>query len=176
MIRTFEGHTPVVPVSAYVDASAIVIGDVTLGEEVSVWPLCVLRGDVNRIVVGDRSNIQDGSILHVTSASPAQPEGVALHVGRDVTVGHRAILHACRIGDACLIGMGATVLDRAELEGELIVGANALVPPGKVLKAGFLYVGSPVREQRPLTDGERDFLRQSARHYASLKERHRTGA
>jgi carbonic anhydrase/acetyltransferase-like protein (isoleucine patch superfamily) len=172
-IRSFEGTTPIIAASAYVDDTALVIGDVTLGEDVSIWPMSVLRGDINAIRIGDRSNIQDGSVLHVTHDSDYDPGGKALNVGSDVTIGHGVILHACTVGNRCLVGMGSTVLDGAVLEDGVMLGAGSLVSPGKVLEGGYLWLGSPARKARPLNDRERAFLEYSARHYVDLKNRHR---
>jgi carbonic anhydrase/acetyltransferase-like protein (isoleucine patch superfamily) len=175
MIRSFDGHTPAVPASAFVDDTAVVIGDVVLAEEVSVWPLAVIRGDVNAIRIGARSNIQDGSVVHCSHAGPFNPEGGATVVGEDVTVGHRVILHACTIEDRVLVGMGSIVMDDVVVKSDVVIGAGALVPPGKVLESGYLYVGSPVKQLRPLTDKEKEYLTYSANYYAKLKNRHRGG-
>lgn len=173
MIRSFEGVTPTIPESAYVDESAVVIGDVVLGEQVSVWPLTVIRGDVNSIRIGARTNIQDGTVIHVAHAGRYDPVGAATIVGEDVTVGHKAILHACTIGDRVLVGMGAIVMDKAEVGSDVIIGAGALVPPGKKLDAGYLYVGNPVRRLRPLSDTEKEQLVYSAELYVELTPLHR---
>ena len=156
------------------DESAQVLGDVTLGEDASVWPLTVLRGDVNRISIGARTNVQDNCCLHVTHDGPYTPGGVALVIGEEVTVGHAVTLHACTIGDRCLIGMGAIVLDRAVLEDECFIAAGAIVSPGKRLKGGWLYRGSPAQPVRELTEAERDNLRYSAAHYVRLKNKYLT--
>lgn len=173
MIRTFESMRPWIAESAWVDATALVIGDVELGEDVSVWPMTVVRGDVNSIRVGARTNIQDGSVVHVAHAGGMNPTGFPTVIGADVTVGHKALVHACTIGDACLIGMGAIVMDGAVVGPESMLGAGALVPPGKELAGGHLYVGSPAKPARELTDDERAFLRYSAAHYVEVKNRHR---
>lgn len=173
MIRTFETYRPKVADSAWVDAMALVIGEVELGEDASVWPMTVVRGDVNWIRVGPRTNIQDGSVVHVAHAGGMNPTGYPTIIGADVTVGHKAIVHACTIEDACLIGMGATIMDGAVLGAESMLGAGALVPPGKELPGGYLYVGSPAKAVRELTEDERDFLRYSAAHYVKVKDRHR---
>jgi len=174
MIETYQGTYPDIAPTAWVHPAAVVIGDVGLAGEVSVWPTAVLRGDVNHIRVGARSNIQDGSVVHVAHEGPYQP-GFPTLVGADVTVGHRAIVHACTIGDRVLVGMGAVVMDGAEVEADTILGANTLVPPGKRLEGGHLYVGSPVRCVRALTDTEREQLVYSARHYVRVMQRHRDG-
>jgi carbonic anhydrase/acetyltransferase-like protein (isoleucine patch superfamily) len=172
-IRSFEGRTPGIAADAWIDETALVIGDVTLGPGVSVWPFCVLRADVHRIEVGAGTNIQDGCILHVSHDSRFHPGGAGLSIGPRVTVGHQAVLHGCTIGELCLIGIGARVLDRAVLEPHTILGAGALVPPGRVLDGGHLWVGSPARRARALTDEELEYLDYSAEHYLRLTARHR---
>ena len=171
-IRTFEGITPTIAESAYIDDMAVVIGAVTIGADASLWPMVVARGDVQTITIGERTNVQDGSVLHVTSDNVFTPGGFALTIGADVTIGHGAILHACSIGNLCLIGMGATVLDGAVVPERTMIGAGALVPPGKRLESGYLYIGSPVRQARPLKQAELDYLEFSSRHYVELKNRH----
>lgn len=172
-IRSFQGRAPKIAASAWVDDTALVVGDVTIGEDSSLWPMVVVRGDVHSIVIGDRTNIQDGSILHVTHDSEYAPGGAALRIGSDVTAGHRVILHACTVGDHCLIGMAATIMDNAVIGNRTIIGAGSLVPGGKQLEGGYLYVGAPVKRVRALTDEELKYLDYSARHYVSLKDRHR---
>ena len=174
-IRSFEDQSPVIAMSAYIDETALVIGDVSIGEHSSLWPMVVVRGDVNRIVIGAYTNIQDGSILHGTHDGPFSSGGHPLYLGDRVTVGHQAILHACRIEDDCLIGMRATVMDGAVLNKRVVLAAGSLVPGGKVLEGGYLWVGSPARRARALTEREIAHLEYSAMHYARLKERHRAG-
>lgn len=169
MIRSYRGLLPRLHERVYIDEAARVIGDVELGEDCSVWPFAVLRGDVNRIRIGARSNIQDGSILHVTHDGPYTPGGVPLLIGEEVTIGHGVILHACTIGDRCLIGMGARILDKAVLEDEVFVAAGSIVAPGKRLESGYLYRGSPAVQARPLTESERANLKYSAEHYVRVK-------
>ena len=171
-IRDFGNISPTIAASAYVDDMALVVGAVTLAEDVSLWPQVVARGDVNTIEVGARTNIQDGTILHVSHDSEFAPGGFPLRIGTDVTVGHQAILHGCTIGDRCLIGMAATVMDGAIVHSGAIVAAGSLVPPGHELAGGYLYVGSPARQVRELRAGEIAFLEYSARHYVELKNRH----
>ncbi len=154
----------------YIDDSAQVIGRVHCGDDVSFWPASVARGDVDAIVIGPRTNIQDGSVLHVTHDGRYTPGGIPLRIGAEVTVGHRVILHACDVGDRCLIGMGAIVMDGAVLEDEIILGAGSLVTPGKRLEARSLYRGSPARRVRGLTGDEIDQLAYSAQHYVRLKD------
>jgi carbonic anhydrase/acetyltransferase-like protein (isoleucine patch superfamily) len=174
-IRNFQGHSPRIHASAFVDEQAMVCGQVTIGADSSVWPMTVIRGDINTIVIGERTNIQDGSVLHVTHDSEYSPGGASLVVGNDVTVGHRVVLHACVVEDLCLVGMGAVVLDGAIIRSGAMIAAGALVPPNKDLQGGYLYVGAPVRQARELTDQEKRFLKYSAQHYARLKDRHRQG-
>lgn len=171
--RDFRDIRPTIHETAYIDQSAVVIGDVTIGEHSSVWPMAVVRGDVNSIRIGARSNIQDGCVLHVTHDSRFSPGGYPLTVGDDVTVGHRVILHACTVGHSCLIGMAATIMDGSAVEDRVIVGAGSLVPTGKTLKSGYLYIGRPARQARPLNDDEFAWLDYSARHYARLKDQHK---
>jgi carbonic anhydrase/acetyltransferase-like protein (isoleucine patch superfamily) len=156
----------------FIDSSAVVIGDVVLGVDSSVWPTSVIRGDVHRIRIGDRTNIQDGSILHITSPESFGPDGFPLTIGNDVTVGHRAVLHGCTIQDRVLIGMGSIVMDGAVIESDVILGGGSVVSPGKTLTSGGLYVGSPAQRVRDLRQEEIDFLLYSAKHYAKLKDLH----
>lgn len=171
-VRTFQGERPAVGARAYIDATALVIGRVMLAEDASLWPYTVVRGDVNRIAIGARSNIQDLSMLHVTHDGPYSPGGYPLVIGADVTVGHKCLLHACTIGDRCLIGMGSIVMDGAVVEDEVLLAAGSLVSPGKRLESGHLYRGSPAQKIRPLTATEREMLRYSAAHYVRLKDRY----
>lgn len=171
-LRIFEGHAPRLGARCYIDDQAVVIGQVSLGDDVSVWPGSVLRGDVCDMTIGARTNIQDGSVLHVNAATPERPRGMPLFVGADVTVGHKAILHACTVGDRCLVGMGSTVLDDAVLEDEVMLAAGSLVTPGKKLTGGWLWGGRPAKPMRELRAEEVAFLRLSAAHYAELKDRY----
>ena len=168
-IRPFKKIRPSIADSTYIDPAACVIGDVIIGEDSSIWPMVVIRGDVNSIDIGDRTNIQDGSVLHVTHKGPLNPTGNALHIGSDVTVGHGAVIHACTIEDECLIGMGCVILDAAVIQKGAMVGAGSVVSPGKVLPGGYLYLGSPARPVRELNQKEKDFLSYSAEHYVKLK-------
>lgn len=175
MIRRFEAFEPILEAGAWVDETALVVGDVTLGADSSVWPMSVVRGDVNFIRIGACTNIQDGSVLHVTHDNEAAPGGHPLVIGDEVTVGHRVTLHACRIGNRCLIGMGAIVLDGAVVPDETLIGAGSLVPPRRELEGGYLWLGNPVRRVRALTADEKGYLRYSAEHYVRLKNRHAGG-
>jgi carbonic anhydrase/acetyltransferase-like protein (isoleucine patch superfamily) len=169
-LRNYLGACPVLGARVYVDECAVVIGRVTLGDDVSLWPFVVARGDVNRIEIGARTNIQDGSVLHVVSDSPAIPGGMPLIIGEDVTVGHKAMLHAAQIGHRCLIGMAAVVLDGAVIEDEVIVAAGSVVPPRKRLASHGLYMGNPARRVRSLSAGEIGRLLYSATHYVKVKD------
>jgi len=170
VIRSFNKISPKIANNVFIDPFSTVIGDVRLADDVSIWPMCVLRGDVNYIAIGARTNIQDGSVLHVARKGEATVDGYSLTIGEDVTVGHKAMLHACQIGDRVLIGMGAIVLDNASVESDVILAAGSLVPPNKILASGYLYVGSPAKAARPLTDDEFAFLKRSASHYVRLKD------
>ena len=171
-IRTFQNITPELGNAVYVDESAVVIGDVVLGDDCSVWPQAVIRGDMHHIRIGKRTSIQDGSVLHITHASSYNEAGWPLTIGDDVTIGHRAILHGCTLGNRILIGNGAIVMDGAVIEDEVIIGANALVPPGKHLESGFLYVGSPCKPARPLSEKEKSFFLYTAANYVKLKNQY----
>ena len=174
-IRSFGSYFPEIGERVFVDASAVVTGQVVLAEDVSIWPHTSVRGDLLQINIGARSNVQDGCILHTTHASSFNPEGFALSIGIEVTIGHGAILHGCTVHDLCLIGMGVIILDGAVIEREVIVGAGSLVAPGKVLESGFLYLGQPAKKVRALSTSEQEFLRYSASNYVKLKELHRAG-
>jgi carbonic anhydrase/acetyltransferase-like protein (isoleucine patch superfamily) len=168
-ISAYLGVMPTLGARVYVAPSAEVIGKVTIGDDSSIWPTAVVRGDVHSIHIGARTSIQDGCVLHVTHDGPFRPGGRALIVGDDVTVGHRAVLHACTIGNACLIGMGALVLDDVIVEDFVMIGAGSVVPPGKRLESHSLYVGSPARRVRELKPSEIEFLTYSAAHYVKVK-------
>ncbi len=176
MIKTYEGVAPVVAASAYVDEMAAVIGKVTIGEESSIWPMAVLRGDCNTIAIGDRTSIQDGSVIHVNHDAPFNPGGDRVVVGNDVTVGHKVMLHGCAIMDRCLIGMASTIMDKVVIESNVMVGAGSLVSPGKTLESGHLYVGAPAKRVRELTDEELGFLDHAAEYYAQLGARYKQEA
>ena len=170
-LRPYLDQFPRLGERVYVDPAASVIGDVELADDVSVWPGCVVRGDVNFIRIGARTNIQDGTVIHVSHDGPhARLGGFATVIGADVTIGHKAIVHACRIEDACLVGMGAILLDGVVVERHGFIGAGALVTPGKVVGSGELWLGNPARKARMLGDAEIEALYYSAQHYVRLKD------
>ena len=171
-IRNFQSHQPQLGKNVFIDETAVIIGQVQLGDDCSVWPLTAIRGDVNHITIGHRTNVQDGTVCHVTSPSKSDPQGNPLIIGNDVTIGHRVVLHGCTIEDECLIGMNSVVLDQAVVKKQVLVGANSLVPPGKVLESGYLYLGSPIKQIRKLTDDEITFFKHSAAHYVKLKNKY----
>ncbi len=171
-IRDFGGHSPALGKRVFVDPSAVVLGDVALGDDVSVWPQVAIRGDMHSIRIGARTSVQDGSVLHITHAGPYNEGGWPLIIGDDVTIGHNATLHGCTIGNRVLVGMGATVMDGAVVEDNVVIAAGALVTPGKKLPGGFLYGGRPAREMRALSAGEMDYFCYSATNYVKLKDQH----
>jgi carbonic anhydrase/acetyltransferase-like protein (isoleucine patch superfamily) len=157
-LDTFLRKQPVLGRDVYIARTAVVLGDVTLGDQASVWYGAVLRGDINRIVVGRGSNVQDNAVLHLADDYPCI-------LGDYVTVGHSANVHACTIGDECLVGMGATVLDGAVVGAQCLIGANALVTPGMIIPPGSMVLGSPAKVVRPLKDSERVGLKHWADKY-----------
>ena len=169
-IRSYKGITPAFNDSVYIDESSVLVGDITLGDDSSVWPLVAARGDVNHIRIGKRTNIQDGSVLHLSRATKNNPDGYPLIIGDDVTVGHKCMLHGCQLGNRILVGMGAIIMDGVIVEDDVFIGAGTLVPPNKRLESGYLYVGNPMQKKRPLSDAEMAFLKQSAVNYVLLKD------
>ncbi len=174
-MSSYLSTSPDVAERVFIHDSAQVIGDVTIGPESSVWCNTVLRGDVNRIVIGTGSNIQDFAMGHVSHKSAKKPEGSPLIIGDHVTVGHSVILHGCRIGNECLIGMGSIVMDDVVVEDRVMIGAGSLVSPGKVLKSGHLYIGRPAVAVRELTAEEIAYLKYSAEHYIRVKDNYLGG-
>ena len=162
MIYQLGSDRVVLGANTYVAPGAHVMGKVILADDASVWFNAVLRGDCDLITVGQGSNVQDGSILHTDYGYP-------LEIGKGVTIGHKVMLHGCTIEDRVLVGMGAIVLDGVIIKEEVMIGAGSLVPPNKVLESGYLYVGSPVKQARPLNDKERAFLQKSADNYVQNK-------
>ena len=169
-VRSFRNKTPRLGARVWVDPFAVVIGDVQLGEDSSVWPGAVIRGDMHFIEIGARVSVQDNAVLHITHDSPFNPGGFALTIGDDVTIAHQTTLHGCHIGDRVMIGMQAMVMDGASIGDDSILAAGSLVPPGKKLKGGYLYRGRPAQPVRPLTSEERAFLPYVAGNYVRLKD------
>jgi carbonic anhydrase/acetyltransferase-like protein (isoleucine patch superfamily) len=171
-VRSHAGQHPRIAKNVYVDPDSVVIGDVSIGEGSSVWPMTVIRGDIHRIRIGKRTSVQDGSVLHVTHAGPFNPDGFPLIIGDDVTIGHKVMLHGCTVGNRILIGMAAIIMDGAVVHDQVIIAAGALVPPGKVLESGYLYKGNPVRQARPLSDRELNFFDYTSKRYVELAARY----
>lgn len=169
-LRSFRGMLPILGNSVFVDPSAVVIGDVEIGEDSSIWPLTAVRGDMLPIRIGARTNVQDGSILHITHASSYNPDGYPLTIGDEVTIGHMAMLHGCTIGNRVLVGMTATIMDGAVVEDNVVIGAGSLVPPGKRLESGKLYMGRPAKAVRDLSEKELNYFSYSATNYVNLKD------
>ena len=169
-IRSHRGISPKLGQRVYIDPAATVIGDVHLGEDASVWPGAVIRGDMHSIRIGDRSNVQDNAVLHITHASDFNPNGWPLNIGDDVVIGHRAVLHGCTVGNRILIGNGAIINDGAVVEDEVIVGAGCMVPPEKTLASGYVYIGNPCKQMRALSEKEKAFFSYSAANYVKLKD------
>ena len=167
-IRSYRNINPTIDDSVYIDESSVLVGDIEIGEESSIWPLVAARGDVNIVRIGKRTNVQDGTVLHVTRKSAQNPEGYPLLIGDDVTVGHKCMLHGCTLGNRILVGMGAIIMDGAVVEDDVFIGAGSLIAPNKVLESGYLYVGNPAVKKRPLKDSEMAFLKQSAINYVEL--------
>jgi carbonic anhydrase/acetyltransferase-like protein (isoleucine patch superfamily) len=169
-ILPYDGKAPRLAASAFLAEGSVVVGDVEIGDGSSLWFGTIVRGDVNSVRIGARTNVQDMSVVHVTSRTHPTV------IGDDVTVGHRAVLHGCTIQDRCLVGIGAIVLDGAVVGPDAMVGAGALVPPGMVVPPGTLVLGAPAKVKRPLTPDEIAFLRTSAANYAGYAARYRGGA
>lgn len=174
-IQPFQKQLPDIREGAYVHSSAVVIGDVVIGRDSSIWPGAVVRGDVNLIRIGEGTNVQDLSMLHVSHKSEWDPEGAPLIIGNNVTIGHTVILHGCTIEDESLIGMGSTVMDKAVVQKHVLLGAGSLVPEGKVLESGYLYLGRPAKRVRQLTREEMAHFMYSAKHYMKLKNQYLEG-
>lgn len=169
-LRPYKGTMPNIGEACYIDETSVIVGDVNVGDSSSIWPLVAARGDVNYITIGSRTNVQDGTVLHVTRKSSANPDGYPLVIGDDVTVGHKCMLHGCSLGNRILVGMGAIIMDGAVVQDDVFIGAGTLVPPNKVLESGYLYVGNPMQKKRPLNESEMAFLKISADNYVKLKD------
>jgi len=169
-VQSFKQWTPKLGDRVMVAPQAFVNGDVVLGDDCSVWPMVAIRGDMHKIRIGNRVSIQDGAVLHITHSSDFNPEGHPLVIGDDVTIGHNACLHGCKIGNEVLIGIGVIVLDGVNIPSQVVIGAGSLVPPGKQLESGYLYIGSPVKKARKLNEQEKAFFKYSASNYVKLKD------
>lgn len=167
--RSYKGVAPKLGDGIYIDNSSVIVGDISMANDVSIWPLVAARGDVNKITIGARTNVQDGTVLHVTRKNKSNPDGHPLIIGEDVTIGHKCMLHGCQLGNRILVGMGAIIMDGATIEDDVFIGAGSLVPPNKTLISGYLYVGNPVKQARKLKESEHAFLKQSALNYVDLK-------
>jgi len=168
-LRRYKDLSPKIGQHVMIDTSSVVIGDVRIADDVSIWPMVTIRGDVTYVEIGARTNIQDGSVLHVTHKSSYNPHGNPLIIGDDVTVGHKVTLHGCTIANRVLVGMGSIVLDGVIVEDDVMIGAGSLVPQNKHLESGYLYFGNPVKQIRPLTETEIAGLRYSANNYVKWK-------
>ena len=168
-IRPYKNIHPTIAPTAFVDDSAVIIGDVVIGEDASIWPQCSIRGDVNSIRIGARSNIQDGTVIHVSHDYELVAGGAPTIIGDEVSIGHQCLLHGCTVEDRCLVGMGSQILDGAILREGVLLGAGSLVPGGKILEGGYLWIGRPARRARALTAEEKSTFAYIARHYAKLK-------
>jgi carbonic anhydrase/acetyltransferase-like protein (isoleucine patch superfamily) len=164
-IAHFLGQTPRIAPSAFVAPHTFIVGDVEIGEQASIWPGCSLRGDIAPIRIGAHSNVQDGSVVHVADDLPAV-------IGEWVTIGHKAIVHACKIEDEVLVGMGAIILDGAHIGARSIIGANATVTPGTVIPTGSMVMGSPAKVKRALTPEEQAGVRVWAERYVTLSRQY----
>lgn len=171
-IRSFDNITPTIGQNVYIDEQSAVIGDVHIGNNSSIWPFTSIRGDVNKIRIGERSNIQDNSTIHVSHDSDHPPGGAPAIIGDDVTVGHQVILHGCTIGSRCLIGMGSLIMDKVIVGDDTIIGAGSLVTQNKILEGGYLYIGRPAKRLRALSEEEKAYLTYSAQHYVRLKDKY----
>ena len=171
-VRSHKGVYPTLGQDVYVDPAAVVIGDVVVGADSSIWPSTVVRGDLLQIRIGERSSIQDGSVIHTSHDGPYTPGGYPTTLGSDVTVGHSSTLHGCTIHDRVLVGIGSRVLDEAVVESNVMIGAGTLVPPGKRLASGYLYFGSPCKQARELTPEEMEYFVYTAGYYVGLKNEH----
>ncbi len=173
-IESFQNKHPQIGDAVYIHTAASVIGDVQIGKNSSIWPGTVIRGDVNFIRIGEGSNIQDLSMLHVSHKSSWQPKGSPLIIGNNVTIGHQVLLHGCTIEDECLIGMGSVVMDNVVVQKHVMLAAGSLVPEGKILESGYLYLGRPAKRIRPLSEDEIVHFMYSANHYITLKNQYLT--
>ena len=171
-LLTFGGRTPRIDPTAFVAPGARLIGDVEIGSEASVWYNCVLRGDVNRIRIGARTNIQDGSVVHVDSPHPGRKQGHATIIGEEVLIGHLAMVHGCVLHDRAFVGLGAIVMDGCEIESDAMLAAGAMLTPGRVIPSGQLWAGRPAKYVRDLRGDETEAVRHGVAHYVELARMH----
>lgn len=166
IIRSFRGRWPIIAANAFIAQGAVVIGNVEIGEEANIWYGCVIRGDVHEIRIGPRTNLQDGTVVHVTHNK------FGTYIGADVTVGHMALIHACTLEDRAFVGMKACVMDGVVVESEAMVAAGAVVTPGKRIRAGEIWAGSPAKLMRTLGPEEKANFLDTARRYVALSQEH----
>jgi len=172
-LLTFEGRTPRIDPAAFVAPGARLIGDIELGAESSIWYNCVLRGDMNRIRIGARTNVQDGSVIHVDPPRPGGPEGgYPALIGSEVLIGHMAMVHGCILHDRAFVGLGSIVMDGCEIEGDAMLAAGAMLTPGKRIPSGQLWAGRPAKYVRDLTEADLAGMRMGVAHYVALAKRH----
>lgn len=169
-IRSYQGKFPIIAKNSYIDESSIIIGDVIIDENVSIWCNTVIRADVGSIHIGKNSNVQDLSLLHLTRDDPGHSKGSSIIIGENVTIGHKCCLHGCKIANNVLVGMGTIILDDAMIEEDVLIGSGSLVPKNKVLKSGYLYLGSPVKAIRLLNEEELSHIKYSANSYVLHKD------
>lgn len=172
-LRSYQGQRPQISISAYIDPSAVIIGQVSVGENSSIWCNAVARGDVSYIQIGNNTNIQDLTMLHVTHYNPGKTDELPLLIGDNVTIGHNCCIHGCTLADNVFIGMGTTILDKAYIAKNVMIGAGSLIPQGKQLESGYLYFGNPVKKIRPLTEAEIEHIAYSAQHYVKVAQMHK---
>ena len=171
-ILSLSGKTPRFDPTAFVAPGAVLIGDVELGPEASVWYNCVVRGDVNRVRIGARSNVQDGTVIHCDSPRPGTPEGYPTIIGADVLIGHMAMVHGCILHDRAFVGLGAIVMDGCEIESDAMLAAGAMLTPGKRIPGGQLWAGRPAKYVRDLSDADLQGMRAGVAHYVELARAH----
>ena len=172
-LLSFEGKTPRIDPAAFVAPGACLIGDIEIGPEASVWYNCVLRGDMNRIRIGARSNVQDGSVIHVDPPRIGGPDhGYPALIGEDVLIGHMAMVHGCTLHDRAFVGLGAIVMDGCEIESDAMLAAGAMLTQGKRIPAGQLWAGRPAKYVRDLSEQDREMMRLGVAHYVALARRH----
>lgn len=171
-IRSYQGFTPQIGEGCFIDPSSVIIGRVKIGKNSSIWCNSVARGDVSDIHIGENTNIQDLTMLHVTHYNAGISAEAPLTIGNNVTIGHSCCLHACTVMDNVLVGMGSTLLDNCVVESNVFIGAGSVVPPNKTLESGYLYFGNPLKQIRPLTAEEIQFIQYSAEHYVRVKNAH----